>query len=79
MKNLLKSIFFDTLKKDGKFSRTSLTMFTAWLLSIYMALYDLYKHGFKFEVFFTFVSVAVGVKIADSYGKKIQPKENETN
>jgi hypothetical protein len=61
----------DTLKKEGKFSRTSLTMFSAWILAVNMALYDLYKNGFKYEVFATFVGVALGSKLTDTLGSRI--------
>ena len=70
---LLKSIFNDTLKVDGKWSRTSLTMFTAWIASLHMAFYDLYKNGFRMEVFVTLVGVALGSKVTDSISKKINP------
>lgn len=72
MKEKLKNLISDTLKKDGKFSRTSLTMFSAWLLVVYMVIYDLYKEGFRYDVFVTMVGVALGTKLTDSIGKKIE-------
>lgn len=82
MIKLIKSIIRDTLKKkyengEYKWSRTSLTMFTAWILAIYMALYDMYKHGFNFEVFVTFVGVALGAKVTDAWSKKLSPDKNK--
>ena len=74
MKNHIISLVNDTLKKDGKWSRTSLTMFSAWLLVVYMVIYDLYKEGFRYDVFVTMVGVALGTKLTDSIGKKIEKK-----
>ena len=74
MKEKIKTLISDTLKKDGKFSITSLTMFSAWLLVVYMVIYDLYKEGFRYDVFVTMVGVALGTKLTDSIGKKIEKK-----
>jgi|GEM_PF-6427582 len=74
MKKHIISLINDTLKKDGKWSRTSLTMFSAWLLVVYMVIYDLYKEGFRYDVFATMVGVALGTKLTDSIGKKIEKK-----
>jgi hypothetical protein len=71
---VLKAIIVDTLKVNGSWSRTSLTMFTAWVAALYMAYYDLYKNGFHMEVFLTFVGVALGSKVTDSISKKINPQ-----
>lgn len=75
MKHIIKQLVQDTLMKyEGerlRYSRTSLTMFSAWLLVIYMTVYDLYKEGFRYDVFATMVAVALGTKITDSFSKKI--------
>ncbi len=75
---LLKEIAEDTLKRPDekgvqRWSRTSLTMLSAWAVSIYMALFDMFKNGFHLEVFITLVSVALGSKIADGFSKKLDP------
>jgi hypothetical protein len=70
--SLLSEVAHDTLTKDGKWSRTSLTMFTAWILAVIFAAYDLIHNGFHFEVFLTFVGVALGSKIVDAQSKKIE-------
>jgi len=75
---IVKEIVNDTLKKrDDKgvlhYSRTSLTMFSAWVIAIYMVLHDLYKTGFRFEVFCMLVGVALGSKVTDAFSKKIDP------
>jgi len=74
MKKHITSLINDTLKKDGKWSRTSLTMFSAWKLVIFMVIFDLYKEGFRYDVFVTMVGVALGTKLTDSVGKRIEKK-----
>jgi hypothetical protein len=74
MKKHITSLINDTLKKDGKWSRTSLTMFSAWKLVIFMVIFDLYKEGFRYDVFVTMVGVALGTKLTDSIGKRVEKK-----
>jgi len=74
MKKHLTNLINDTLKKDGKWSRTSLTMFSAWKLVIFMVIFDLYKEGFRYDVFATMVGVALGTKLTDSIGKRVEKK-----
>jgi hypothetical protein len=74
MKKHLANLINDTLKKDGKWSRTSLTMFSAWKLVIFMVIFDLYKEGFRYDVFVTMVGVALGTKLTDSIGKRVEKK-----
>tara|TARA_R110000868_G_scaffold277672_1_gene537450 strand:- start:685 stop:933 length:249 start_codon:yes stop_codon:yes gene_type:complete len=66
----------DTLKRfdeNGKrrWSRTSLTMLTAWIVTLFMALFDFLDNGLRFDVWVALLTVATGIKIADSYSKKI--------
>jgi hypothetical protein len=72
---ILSEIANDTLKKDVKgfreWSRTSLTMFTAWVWVVIIATIDYFNSGFKFEVWVTMVAVALGIKITDAYTKRI--------
>lgn len=72
VKNTLKELFRDTLKKDGKWSRTSLTMFTSFSICVLVGLIDFCMRGYNTEVFFGFLSVAVGSKISDAFSRKIQ-------
>ena len=74
MKKHIIALINDTLKKDGRWSRTSLTMFSAWNLVSFMVIYDLYKEGFRYDVFVTMVGVALGTKLTDSVGKRIEKK-----
>jgi len=70
--SLLSEVAHDTLTKDGKWSRTSLTMFSAWIVSLFMALRDYYFEGLKYEVLLLFVGVALGSKLVDSQSKKLE-------
>lgn len=67
----IQDIINDTLKKDGKWSRTSLTMATAWwsVLSIYVI--DYIRNGFRMEAFMIMVGVALGSKISDALSTKL--------
>jgi hypothetical protein len=73
---MVKDILEDTLKKkteEGgtRWSRTSLTMFSSWIISITMATADFIKNGFDFKVFLVFVGAAISTKLADSIGISI--------
>jgi hypothetical protein len=74
-----KSIIQDTLKKNGKWSTTSLTMFTAWIMTNFIATYDLYTHGYRWEVFITYVGMSAGIKTMDSVAKKIHTPKQKDN
>ena len=76
MIKIIKSIFRDTLKKkteegSTRWSRTSLTMFSSWIISISMAIADFIENGFDFKVFLVFVGAAISTKLADSIGISI--------
>ena len=72
--NIIKEIINDTLKKNGKFSRTSLTMFSAWCVGLVMSIIDFSFNGLRFDVWCVLIGVAMGSKITDSYSKKIQDR-----
>lgn len=69
----------DTLKVNGKWSKTNLTMLTAYLIAIYMAIFDLYRNGFNFEVFCVFIALSTGMKYFDSIKKPETIQEDKTN
>ena len=74
-KEVFDEITNDTLKKkdeDGvvRWSRTSLTMFSAWLLVMYITIVDFHKFGYRPDIFFGLLSVAVGVKVTDAISKR---------
>lgn len=68
---MLNKIINDTLKIEGKYSRTSLTMFSAWVLVYLISIIDYIRTGYRSEVWLTLVAVAVGVKLSDAIGKRI--------
>jgi hypothetical protein len=72
------NIINDTLKKkdsDGviRWSRTSLTMLTAWISVLFSFYYDLIKNGFNEASFIIMVGVALGSKLTDAWTKRINP------
>jgi hypothetical protein len=75
MPDMVHEIINDTLKKPDdkgiwRWSRTSLTMFSAWITVLSMAIYDTYKNGLNETVFITLVGVALGSKMTDAISKK---------
>ena len=82
LSDLFTAITVDTLKRNGKWSRTSLTMATAWAMCMISYVYDFIKNGLNLEAFGIFVGVALGAKVADAWSKKLDPlvqppKDNE--
>ncbi len=83
--SFVNDIINDTLKRvdpiDGKlkWSRTSLTMLSAWVAVLFAFVVDTIKHaGEADDVKFSLLAgVALGSKVADAYTKKITPPENE--
>jgi hypothetical protein len=69
---MFKDIINDTLKKEGKFSRTSLTMFVTLFVALVMCSVDFVFNGLRFDVWATLMGVALGSKITDSFSKKIE-------
>jgi len=70
MSNIIKEIINDTLKKkseDGskRWSRTSLSMLSAWVTALSMGIADYIQHGLNFEVFLVLVSAALSYKGVD--------------
>ena len=73
--SVFSNLIEDTLKKDGRFSRTSLTMLSAWVTVLGMALVDFCDKGLRYEVWLALASIATGIKIVDSYAKNIQKED----
>lgn len=69
--NIIKEIINDTLKRNGKWSRTSLTMFTSYIIALVMAILDFCFNGLRFDVWLGLISVSIGSKISDSLSKKL--------
>jgi len=72
---VFKEILEDTLKRNGKWSRTSLTMFSSWFIALVMAILDFCFNGLRFDVWLGLISVSIGSKISDSLSKKIHNEE----
>ena len=72
---MFKEIINDTLKRNGKWSRTSLTMFVTIFVALVMSTIDFAFNGLRFDVWATLMGVAMGSKITDSYSKKIHNNE----
>lgn len=74
--NISKEITHDTLKKDingvREWDRMKLTMFTAWVSVLTMAVWDFLQHGLRMEVWLTLVGVAMGSKLIDAQAKKLE-------
>lgn len=69
--SLFGDIFTDTLTKDGKWSRMNLIMFSAWIFVIISAALYFAFSGFHFEVWLTFVGVALSGKLIDAKTKQM--------
>lgn len=77
MKDIIKSIINDTLKIDGKWSRTSLTMATAWWSCLFTFFYHLFKDGFDETSFALMLGIALGSKVTDAWGKSMINKQED--
>ena len=75
--SVVNSIINDTLKINGKWSRTSLTMLTAWVSVLWSYHYDVIKNGFNETAFGLMLGVAVGVKVTDAWSKKLNPETKQ--
>jgi len=72
---MFKDIINDTLKRNGKWSRTSLTMFVTLSVALLMCSIDFAFNGLRFDVWATLMGVAMGSKITDSVSKKLHNDE----
>ena len=72
---MFKEIVNDTLKRNGKWSRTSLTMFTSYFVALLMSIIDFAFNGLRFDVWCVLIGVAMGSKITDSFSKKIHDEQ----
>ena len=73
LRSVIATVVTDTLKREGKWSATKLTMATAWLVVLYSYHYDLIKNGFNETAFSILVGVALGAKVTDAFSKKLDP------
>lgn len=66
---------WDPVTKKIAWSRTSLTMCTAWFAALSTYLYECYKNGFNEIGFYAMVGVALGSKVTDALSKKMSPTD----
>ena len=70
----------DTLKRDKdnvrRWSKTALTMLSAWVLVCVSYIVDLFAHGFRMERFLIMVGIATGMKTFDAVSKAINKNNN---
>lgn len=81
---IINDIINDTLKRADdngvlRWSRTSLTMFTAWIAVLWSYHYALIKYGFNETAFGLVIGVALGAKVTDAWSKKMTPDTSKTN
>lgn len=77
MRKILNEIANDTLKKktpEGtrEWSRTSLTMFTAFMLACGAFVYSVIAEGFRFDAFSAMLATGLGAKLVDAKSKQIE-------
>lgn len=75
MKRFFTDIINDTLKKKDRenyrWSRTSLTMFSSWIIACAMAIENYCKHGIRYDIWITLICVALGTKVSDALAQKL--------
>jgi len=76
MRSMLLLLVVDTLmileNNRRRFSKTSLTMLSAWLVVLSFAIIDFIKNGLRFDVWIVLVGVASGVSGIDAVSKRIR-------
>ena len=79
--NIINKVLSDTLKKNGKWSTTLLTMFSAWLAVLATYIVDFIKNNYKLNetAFGIMVVIALGSKITNSLSNKIDSKVDQND
>ena len=67
---LIRQVTNDTMKKEGKWSKSNLTMFSSFWIGVLYSGYGIYKYGFDPIVFATYMAVATGLKVIDVIDKR---------
>lgn len=76
--SFIKDIINDTLKRKDpegnlRYSRTSLTMLSAWIAVLWAFIHYTLKDGFNEYAFTIMAGIALGAKVTDAYAKKLTP------
>lgn len=79
---LVRDIGNDTLKKNGKWSKTAIIATSAWFVVLWSFHYDLINNGFNETAWMFLGGVALGAPITKAWSKKVDPtvaapKENK--
>lgn len=79
--SFIKNIINDTLKRKDEtgllvWSRTSLTMASAWATVLWSYIHYTIKDGFNEAAFYALVGVALGAKVTDAVSKKLNPEKS---
>ena len=76
LRDLIKDIAHDTLKKDvngvREWDRMKLTMFVSFVVAISFAIIDFIQQGLRLDVWLTLIGFAYGSKLIDAQAKKIE-------
>ena len=77
--SFITAIIDDTLKRKDPvtgelvWSRTSLTMLSAWATVLWSYIHYTIKDGFNESAFYGLLGVALGAKVTDAWSKKLDP------
>lgn len=69
----IQKIIDDTLKVDGRWSKTAIITASAWAVVLWSFHYDLIKNGFNITAWGFLLTVATGNKLVNAYSKKVDP------
>lgn len=72
------TIINQTLKNEaGRWSKMALIIASAWLVVLFMALWDFFENGLRYDVWVFLASVAVGTKYINAHATKVEKTPNE--
>lgn len=77
---LIKKLTYDTLTKEGKFSRKSLTTFTAFSFAIIyefvLPFFEVTTKEYVFTSLLILVGATLGLTVADKFSRKEEDEED---
>ena len=72
MKDVLKELLFDTLKKEGVYNSLRIMRFIGFNLCMFIFMGDYFMHGFRLESWITVIGFAFGTRLIDAQSKKLE-------
>ena len=72
MKNVIKELLFDTLKKEGVYNSLRIMRFIGFNLCMFIFMGDYFLHGFRLESWITVIGFAFGTRLIDAQSKKLE-------